>query len=165
MAWALLGFALADEVDRVLFVVGDRIVTQSDVAFDHFFDSRDQSPIATFEGREADRQDLLVEMAIVRQLAGDIAVYRPTNAEVRGRADRFLATFAGPEEGLRVLADWGLDETAFLGFIYSRLVVERYVARDVAAGVVDGNSAEWAAAYATWVAAQRGRANVRAVSP
>lgn len=162
MAWVFFPLVLADEVDRVLYVVGDRIVTQSDVAFERFFDARDQSPVPAFEGRQADRELLLVEVAVVRQLAGDIAVYRPTNSDVRARAETFLGTFAGPEAGLRVLADWGLDETAFLGFLYSRLVVERYVLRDVAA---DGADPAWPAQYAAWIADQRRRTDVRRVEP
>jgi hypothetical protein len=164
MFWALLGFVHANEVDRVIFVVGDRIVTQSDVAFEAFFDARDQSPIGVFENRSADLETLLVEIAVVRQLAGDIAVYRPTGGDVRARADAFLGSFPGPEEGLRVLADWGLDETAFLGFLYSRLVVEKYVSRDVVAESSRiGTTDSVVERYRQWVSAQIERASVRRV--
>lgn len=152
---------MATEVDRVLYVVGDRIVTESDVAFEAFFDARDQSPVPAMEGRAADRERLLAEIAVVRQLAGDIAVYRPSNAGVRVRADAFLATFANPEAGLRALADWGFDETAFLGFLYSRLVVEQYVQRDVASG---GGDTGWRTEYDAWMVAQMARTNVRKVA-
>lgn len=153
---------MATEIDRILFVVGDRIVTESDVAFEAFFDLRDQSPIAPFEGRAADRERFLAEIAVIRQLASDIAVYRPTNSSVRTRADAFLGTFANPEAGLRALADWGLDETAFLGFLYSRLVVEQYVLRDVATG---DSAPRWRENYTAWVAEQVARAPIRKVAP
>lgn len=153
---------MATEVDRILFVVGDRIVTQSDVAFEAFFDDRDQSPVPAFEGRTADRERLLTEIAVIRQLASDIGVYRPANTAVRTRADAFLGTFANPEAGLRALADWGLDETAFLGFLYSRLVVEQYVQRDVAVG---DSAILWRENYTIWVAGQMARAPIRKVRP
>jgi hypothetical protein len=151
--------ARGEPIDRVLFVVGDRLVTVSDVAFERYFDARDESPVPAWEGR-ADTETMLLEVALARQVAGDGAVFRPTNAEVRARADRFLGSWGNPEAGWRSLGDWGLDETAFLGFVYSRMVAERAVTRSI---LVDprADPAAWRTRYDAWIAEVLGRAVVR----
>ncbi len=173
--------AFAAPVDRVLFVVGDRIVTQTDTAFETFFDEHDHGPIPRLADPATPVADRLRDIAVIRQIAGEVSVFRPTNADVRARADAFLATWPRPQDGLAALAAWGLDEPGFLGFVYSRLVVERCVARSVglppveaAGGPAGGASgggagagggaagtADWDLRYSTWVDLQRARVDVR----
>ena len=156
--------AIAAPVERVLFVVGDRIVTQSDVAFEAFFVSRDRSPLPSFAANGGPMAERLRDIAVVRQLAGDTSVFSPTNAEVRARADAFLTQWPRPDDGLAALAAWGMDEPAFLGFVYSRLVVENCVVRSVPlpqAPAVEAEQLAWLARYEGWLAGVRQRASVR----
>ena len=159
-----LSLALAEPLDRVLFIVGERIVTQSDVAFETFFDAHDQSPVPAFEDSSTPLPDRLRDMAVIRQLAGDVSVFRPSAAEVRTRAEAFLAHWPRADDGLADLRDWGLDEQAFMGHLYSRMVVEKYVLRSVAVPLESQDDAEivaWRLRFAAWIADLRGRADVR----
>jgi len=154
----------AAPVDRVLFVVGGGIVTQSDVAFESFFDPIDRSTIPAFEDARQPLPERLRDIAVVRHLAGDTSVFRPDAADVRVRADAFLSHWTRPDDGLRVIRDWGMDESAFLGFLYSRLVAERFVSRSLplpAADASEADRAAWAARYAVWIVETRVRADVR----
>jgi len=161
MGWLWLTFAVAAPVDRVLFVVGERIVTQSDAVFETFFDAHDHPPIPRLEDPSAPVELRLRDIAVIRQVAGDTSVFRPTDADVRARADAVLATWPRPEEGLVALAAWGMDEQAFLGFVYSRLVVERCVARNVGLPPGPEGPEAWALRYVAWVEAQRARVDLR----
>lgn len=160
--WSL-SLALAEPLDRVLLVVGERIVTQSDVAFETFFDAHDRSPVPAFEDATTPLPDRLRDMAVIRQLAGDVSVFRPSSADVRTRAEAFLAHWPRADDGLAEVRAWGLDEQAFMGHVYSRMVVEKYVLRSLALppdGQDDAALAAWRARYVPWIAELRGRADV-----
>ena len=159
-----LSLALAQPLDRVLFVVGERIVTQSDVAFETFFDAHDQSAVPAFEDATTPLPERLRDMAVIRQLAGDVSVFRPSGADVRTRAEAFLSHWPRADDGLAALREWGLDEQAFMGHVYSRMVVEKYVLRSLALPVPEqGDIAmrQWRMRYVAWIAELRGRADVR----
>lgn len=158
MWWLSLTTAWALPADRVVFTVGDRIVTQSDIAFETFFAAHDRSPVAAFEAPDYPVEAKLVDVAMIRALAGDIVIYRPTDDEVRARVAAFMAHFPDPLEGRRALEAWGMDEDEFLGFVFSRMVVERCVARSV---VGEGDDPEWRARYAAWTGELRDRTAVR----
>ncbi|MFN7144264.1 MAG: hypothetical protein ACK4YP_10835 [Myxococcota bacterium] len=158
----LLGLAAAETVDGILHVVGERIVTRSDVAFEADVDPRDQSPLAPLEDPAYPLEQRLVDFAILRDLAGDIAIYKPSPAEVRARWERLRAGWPHPEDHPAFLARWGLDDEQLLGFLYSRLVVERYVARNAAqAASVTAAEDITPAAYQAWMGTLRSRATVR----
>jgi hypothetical protein len=77
MVWFWLGaLARGEIVDAVLHVVGDRIVTQSDVTFEADFDPHDRSPLIALEDPDYPLETRLVDFAILRELAGDIEIYR-----------------------------------------------------------------------------------------
>lgn len=139
-AW-LLGVTLgrAEVVDRVLRVVGDRIVTQSDVDFEVALSPFDTSPVPAFEAPDGDVVQRLVDCAIARDQAGDVERFKPTPDEVRERWVAIRAAM-GPVEYPRFLGTWGLDDTTLQAFLYSRLVVEKFVLRGIAGVEVTGRS-------------------------
>lgn len=153
MVWVMV--ARGEVVDRILYVVGERIITASDVEFEAEFDAHDASPVAMIEQPAHALDQRLVDFAVLRELAGDIEVYRPATAEVRARFERFRAGWERPEDHAAFLKRWGLDEERLMGFIYSRLVIERYIQRNF--GVTD-------ASWAGWIDEQRGRANIRSTA-
>jgi hypothetical protein len=163
--WLLIvGLVWAEPADRVLYVVGSRIVTHSDVVFERFFDPADLSPVPAFEDPSVPLPERLRDMAVVRQLAGDTAIFRPDPAEVRARADALLSHWPRAEDGLAAFRSWGMDETALLGFLYSRIVAERLVLRSLPPPRADASEAEradWARRYAGWIAEARGRVEIR----
>jgi hypothetical protein len=127
----LLAHAHAEVVDRILHVVGERIVTASDVAFEAALDPHDESPIRLLERPEYAYEDRLVDYAVLRELAGDVEVFRPAGTEVRARWETFRDRWAHREDRDAFLARWGLDDERMQGFLYSRMVVEKYIARNI----------------------------------
>lgn len=117
--------------DRILHVVEDRVVTASDLAFEQVFAAHDQSPIPALNVAAYSLDQRLIDYAILRQRAGNTAVFQPTTAEVRARWEQIRAHFGTPEDYQRFLAAWGLSDEAFQAFLYSRLVVEKYIHRNV----------------------------------
>lgn len=163
MVWLLLvATSSAEVVDSILHVVGDRIVTQSDLAFEADFDERDVSPLPPLEDPSYAHEQRLIDFAILRELAGDIEIYKPPTADVRARWERFRDGWPHPQDHVAFLTRWGLDDEQLLGFLYSRLVVERYAARNAgqAAAVLDRGDLT-PEVYQSWMAGLRTRTTVR----
>lgn len=159
--WLLLArLSAAEVVDRILDVVGDRIITQSDVSFEAEFVVLDRSPLPPLNDPAYALEQRLVDYAVLRDLAGDIEVYKPSAAEVDARWARFRDAWPHPEDHVAFLARWGLDDERLQGFIYSRVVVEHYVARNLALPRDPGPDV-WAALYPPWIAEQRSSASIR----
>ncbi len=160
--------ALAEttEVDRIVAVVGDRLVLLSDIQVELTLAARSPSPLSVLRRRQAEPLDMLIDAAILRGLAGETSVYQPSAAEVRSRLDAFQATFTDPADLRRWLDQSGLDDERLRGLIYARLVVERYVQRNV--GLPSEAANEGAEAsferYRLWVEGQRSEAAIRLVS-
>jgi hypothetical protein len=157
--------AHAEVVDAVLHVVGDRIVTRSDAAFEADLDPHDQSPLTPLEDPGYAIEQRLIDFAIVRELAGDIEIYRPSAADVRDRWESLRAAWPAPGDHAAFLSRWGMDDDQLLGFFYSRLVVERYIARNAAQAASLSSAADLTAeAYQAWMSGLRARVTVRTPS-
>lgn len=157
----LLALARAEVVDRILHVVGDRILTSSDLAFEGELAAHDPSPVPALADPAYPIEQRLPDMAILRALAGEVAVYEPTPAEVRARGERLRASWPVREDYEAFLARWGLDEERLLGLVYSRLVVEKYVMRNLPLPAEPADLPAWRAAYQPWMAGLRERVPVR----
>lgn len=153
MLLALLALADAAVVDRILHVVDQRVITASDVALEAEIDPYDESAVTALEDPGYPYEWRLVDYAILREAAGDVEVFKPSPDAVALRWQRLRARFPTPEAYAAFLARWGLTEDDLLGWLYSRLVVERYVERSLA-GARDRS-------YADWMAELRARAVIR----
>lgn len=151
----LLPVASADVLDRIEVVVGDRIVCASDVALEAALDAHDQGPVSALEDPATAYRERLVDLAVLRGLAGEIEVFRPDPADVEARWQRFRASFDGPEAVEAFLREWGFTEAEFKGLLYSRMVSERYVLRNLPGGVGGG------AAFREWMDGLRARVAIR----
>lgn len=174
--WALLVVSLrahAQDVpegvlaDRIVMVVGDRLITASDVALEEELVSRDPSPVVPLQAQRDDPLSFLRDLAIIRGLAGETSVYRPTPAEVRGRVDALRSSWPDPESWQRFLTEHGLDEERLSALLFSRMVAERYIQRNVglAARSAGEDEAAYVARFETWMAAQRRRVSIRKLEP
>ncbi len=162
MLWVVLAvLARAEVVDGILHVVGDRIVTRSDLAFEQDFDARDRGPLVPFEDTNYPLEQRLIDFAILRELAGDIEIYKPPAGDVRARWERFRDGWPHPEDHAAFLTRWGLDDEQLLGFVYSRMVVERYAARNAGQAVALDRGELTPEAYQAWMGALRERTSVR----
>ncbi|MEC7948772.1 MAG: hypothetical protein VX265_14490, partial [Myxococcota bacterium] len=121
------------------------------------------------QARRDDPLEALVELALARGLAGDIAVYEPSPAEVRERLAALRRTWVDPRAWAAFLERVGHTEEQLAGALYSRMMAERYVARNVtmparsrADDAADADEAA-AIAYGRWAAEQRRRVGVRII--
>lgn len=156
-------------VDRVVATVGDRVITASDVLLETALAERDPSPVPEIQQRRSDPLDALIDLALARAEAGDISVYAPSTMEVRDRLAALRARWADPRDWTSFLQQVGHGEDQLAGALYSRMVAERYIQRNVT-GPARGRTEDPAhaaqaaeAAYARWSAEQRQRVRIRSV--
>ena len=154
-------------LDRVVAVVGDRLVLASDLAVEQALCGRDLRAERALRCEGRDPLDLAIDAAIVRGLAGNVAIYDPAPSEVRARLDALRAAWVDPKEDEAFLTACGLDEGSLQGLLYSRIVVERYVHRTVtlASEAAGESESEAAARYQAWITTQRGMVTLRLVAP
>lgn len=151
--------AHAEPVDRMLYALQDRIITAGDLAFDVDLDPHDLSAIPALEAADYAAEQRIVDLTIIRALAGDTLIYRPSPEEVEARWERVRATWQRAEDFEAFLTRWGLDGDDLRGLLYSRMVSERYIRRVAATHDVPAENEEFAPIYQEWIA------EVRAKSP
>ena len=122
-------------LDRILVVVGDRIVTVTDLRREVWFGGLGAEETSLLDLARPDPLERAVDAAILRGMAGDVRVYQPTAEAVAARVARARAAVPDPADWAQQLQAVGLDEDRLAGWIYSRLVVERFLGR--AMGAVD----------------------------
>jgi hypothetical protein len=147
LALCLSPVARADVVDRVIYVVEDQVVLQSDVAFDKVIGPLDDSPSPFWDRPGIEPEQRVVDAAIIRELAGDISLYQPPDDAVRARVEAMRARFPDRASWSSFLEGWGLDEDGLRALIRRRMVVERYLARTLRADPND-RAAWWASCNA-----------------
>lgn len=150
-------------------MVDDRVITASQVVIAKDLARRDPDAPPFLQRRRAEAPlESLVEGTLIRLYAGQTALYEPTAPEVRARLDAVKATWPDPRDYQRWLLAHGLDETHLAALLYSRMVVERVVARSIPTHG-PGNDAEdyaaWHARYATWLQRLREGRQVRLIPP
>ncbi|MCB9779007.1 MAG: hypothetical protein H6742_10620 [Alphaproteobacteria bacterium] len=144
-------------LDRAVAVVGDRVVTASEVELSWALAQADPGPVAPLRPRGTDPLEWWLELVILRELAQDISVYQPDQAAVRERVGRLRDAFEDPAE-LRALQErLGVSDDELAGWVYSRLVVERFVHRNIGLASEAGGDDEdtYLVRYAAWLASAR----------
>ncbi len=160
--------AAPQTVDAVVCVVGDRVITQSDVVLEDALSVRDPSSVPPWSRRARPASERLVDAAVLRLAAGDVSVYRPSEVDVLARVER-LRTREGPAAAMAFLARWGLDEGGLQALVYRRMVVERFVVRALSTrAAASGRRLEvgaegWDAEYDALIAELRARTAIRVV--
>ncbi len=147
-------------VDRIVAVVGERLVTQSDVALEELLHTLDPSPIMVLRTSTLLPLQIAIDRAIIRGLAGSTAVYAPAEEDVRARVAAVMSRIES-EGGWDAFQDLtGMTLDRLTGIVYSRLVVERYIQRNVE---LAARNTDIQAYYSEWIAVQRQRTSVRMV--
>ena len=153
-------------LDRVVAVVGDRLILASDVALERALSERDPRPAPI---GQPGRSPLLVliDASIIRGLAGDVTIYQPSSADVRERLAALRATWENPGDYIRFLATYGLDEDRLSGVLFSRMVVERYLQRAVVlpSQTAGEDASGLRSRYDAWIREARAGVPVRIVHP
>jgi hypothetical protein len=160
-----LGLALpayAGVVDRVVVIVDDELVLASDMELEAVLSGLDRSPSPFWTRAHGTPQERLTEAAIVRILAAGVSLFDPPADEVAARVTRLRERLGDNQSWNIFLALWGLDDAAVARLIRRRMVVERYLARNIAE---DPNDVEkWLSACHELLAEVRQRLTVREVA-
>jgi hypothetical protein len=128
--WWLLSFALADPVDRIVAVVADTAVLQSDVDRARLLEPVDRTDVPFWT--HGDRAERTVEAAMITEAAGDVAIYTPSDAAVRARMERLRQQFAERRAWDAFLAEGGWTPTTLTAALRRRMRVEAYLTRTIA---------------------------------
>lgn len=128
LAPALAG---AEVIDRVVVVVGDQLVLASDIRLEAELSFLDESPLPFWDPGHDDPLHRLVDAAVIRSSAGELALYEPPADAVRQRLEALRLKFRDRASWEEFLGRWGLDEPALLGVLRRRMVVERFLFRNL----------------------------------
>jgi len=118
-------------IDRVMVVVGQRVITDSDVQLSIALDDRDSAKVPALSGAAPDPVDRLINRRILYDIAGKIRVYQPTETEVRARMARLMEQWVLLSERRKFMQRYGLDEERLRRALAERMVVERYIERNL----------------------------------
>ena len=120
------------QIDRVVVVVSERIVTASDIRLEAELARRIPSPIRALNDIQLrDPTQALVEQAVIRSLAAQVAIYQPSAEEVQARLRALRETFPTPDDYEAFRRRHGLTEATLTTLLTGRLSVERYVHRNI----------------------------------
>jgi hypothetical protein len=156
--------------DRIVSVLGESIVTLSEVAFEQALHPHVPSPIPPLANPEMEALQRLEDMRMLLSLAGDVPLYAPNRTQLDARLLAMRSTWDGERAYLAFLARWSMSEADLRSHLHGRMVVESYIQRNV------GLSLEWEAeqlgwadvyitAYETWISPRRSEARVRRIPP
>ena len=129
----LPGAAWAATLDRVVAVVETELVMDSEVRLETELARIDRSPIPFWDADRATPQERLVQGAILRVAAERVALYQPSDEDVQARRERMRATFSNRQTWTTFLTQHGLEETSLGETLRRRMVVERYLGRNLQA--------------------------------
>ena len=155
------GPASAAVVDRVVAAVGEQLVTQSELDLEEHLVQRDTPAHSFWSARRAPALQRLIEAALIRELAGDVAVYLPPEVDITERVDRLRAEFESREAWNQFLLRHGLDEDTLRVTVRRRMIVERYVARSISVSPTQTDAFD--AAIEALVAGPRARYRIRVI--
>jgi len=128
--WLILT-AHAEMVDRIVAVVGDELVLASEIAIEEAMSAAD-TPVTPFWKPENKTPfERLTDAALVRHTAGDIGVYSPSADEVKARIEVIRHHFKNRGSWTLFLERWMLDESTLAVIVRRRIVVERYLSRNI----------------------------------
>lgn len=159
--------AHGERIDRVVAVVGDRVVTSWDLQLERTLSGHMPCPEPVLCDPARAPLDRVVDRALIRGLAADTATYRPGTEEVELRLTSLRDSWNRPEDYQQLLGLMGLSEHDLSGLLFSRMVVERYVQRHVALPVYasGGDEAAYLERYGLWINEQRELVRIRMIDP
>ena len=122
--------ANAEGIDKVVAIVGNDIILQSEVEIERLLNPFDNTASAIWIHHEFGPLERLVMSAQLRTSAGSIALYQPTDSSVRARVTSIRTTMGDSqyEEFCRVT---GLDNMVLTTIIKRRMVAEKFAARNI----------------------------------
>ena len=149
-------------VDRAVVLVGEAVITESDIRLHAAMTAHDPSFLPILQSTIVESERDIVDATIVRHTAGRIPVYQPTQEQVDIRMNRFMDQWPTKNAYRLFLDTHGLDADRIRVLLRRRAVVERVVVR--ALGTPKEDLAGWTERFDAWMTAARGSARVRRIA-
>ena len=149
-------------VDRVVAMVDNNVVTASDVRLHAELAELDPSFVPILQGRSGTEEDDVINMAVLRSIAGNVPVYLPKPHQVRDRISQFRSRWSDNKEMMAFLAQHGLEGERLPAALRRRMIAERVVHRNFGPPQADMN--DWQKRFDLWMKEQRSTIRVRIVA-
>ena len=98
---------------------------------------------------------------MLRAAASDVALYQPTTAEVQARLEGLRAVFADRPAWVAFLDRHGLDELTLQEELHRRMIVERFLLRNVS--TAPSERGPWLQAVEALIQALQPRFRIRSI--
>ena len=152
----------ATVVDRAVVLVGEAVVTQSDILLHAAMTVHDPSFLPILQSTIDESERDIIDATIVRQTAGRVPVYQPTRDQVDIRMTRFMDQWPTKNAYRLFMDTHGLTEDRIRVLLRRRAVVERVVVR--ALGTPKEDLAGWTERFDAWMTSTRASARVRRIA-
>ncbi len=143
----------AAAVDRAVAIVGELVVTKTDIELHSALSDIDPSFVPILKSSKTDATQDTIDAAVVRQAAGRVPVYQPTAEQVHARMTRFLDQWNSNESYQTFLSVHGLTDDSIRTVLKRRAMIERVVLR--ALGPPKEDPDIWNARFTEWMNAER----------
>jgi hypothetical protein len=153
--------AFGETIDRIVAVVEEEVVLWSEVQLEAELAKYAPATSPFWSTDRTDPASRLIEAAILRQLASSVSLYEPSEDQVREHAESVRMQFSDRSTWLAFLATHGLDEESLRTRIRRRLVVDRYLSRNL--DVPTEEPQPWLDAFEPLMTRVRERSRVRLV--
>jgi hypothetical protein len=130
-ALLVVGLAHADVIDRVVAVVEEQLITTSDIALETELSRLDASPVPFWQPTHGQVAHRLIDAAVIREIARDLALYKPTDEQIGARVAAMRERFPDRAEWQAFLTGRGLDEEGLRAVMERRMVVESFLLRNI----------------------------------
>jgi len=155
--------ANANVVDRIVIVVQDELVMESDIRLETVLAGLDPSPSPFWHRERSTPTQRLMDAAVFRELAGQISLYQPAAENIEERLDTIRHRFGTRQSWQAFLNFWGLDEPGFFRILRRRMIVELYLKRNLQTEAQ--NIEEWSHDCESLLKQVRPRYRIRVVPP
>ena len=155
--------AHAEVIDRVVAIVEEQLITTSDVTLEADLSRIDSSPVPFWSREHAEALHRLIDAAVIREIARDVALYKPSDEQIGARLAAMRERFPDRDAWQAFLTGRGLDEEALRAVMERRMIVEAYLQRNIA--VSPSDEEPFIAAVETLLAPWEDRLRIREVAP
>jgi hypothetical protein len=125
----------AETVDKLAVVIEESLIFTSDIRLEQELAQRDSSKNPFWSPTHTSAEERLIGAVIIKGLAAQIDLYEPSAADLSTRMDALRTHFKNRQAWLFFLSRHGLNEKDLKQVLRNRLMVERFLERNLEAPV------------------------------
>jgi len=154
--------ATAVVADRAVAIVGNTVLTASDVRLHKALIQLDPSEVPIFKEGPGSAQEHAIQATAIRIMAGKIPVYQPSQKQTKARLERFEDQWETPDTYRDFLRTHGLSPERLATVLRRRQIVERVAFR--ALGLPSDDPEEWSQRFEVWLKAETKSVMIRLIA-